>query len=513
MPYQKLNQKYINGKQVITLATILLTMLGFALDAFTYYSIYSPIQVIVQSASFFACLVALVLYLLHRQRYFKLSYGIISYTVIFNIIATSTIIHTFISFQKFTEANILSRDIIFIILYISLSGFILGRIHIFLQGLLLLGLVIYFVTIRRDEFFIDNAAIYFLSCIGFSYALYFFVGTLNNLIKGLEEATISADQSKQLEAEKNEVLLRYQNSLLQLTQNKSQYDSSLDDLFARICSTASRDLSTSRVSIWMMGENNSRIVRRHLFELQSKNDEAVILERKDFPNYFRALEESPFILANDACEHPATKEFKDVYLNPLSIVSMLDCPILIDGLPIGVVCCEHQHLQQNWGTEDVLYVQSLSEHISLCFKNLEINSLVKQLRLTNNQLIDKSNEVETMNEELSSLNEELSTLNESLEAAVKRRTSELETQNIQLTEYAFINSHILRAPLARILGLAQLISRESISIKDESLVKALIQSSNELDSIIRKISDLLYDGNNLSREDIQGIINRRINSN
>lgn len=511
MPYQKITQKYIKGKQVITLATILLTMVGFILDAFTYHSIYSPIQMVVQSASFFACLVALVLYLLDRQKYFMLSYGIISYMVIFNIIATSTIIHTFISFQKFTEANILSRDIIFIILYISLTGFILGRIHIFLQGLLLLGLIIYFVTIRRDAFFVDNAAIYIFSCVGYSYALYFFVGTLNNLINGLEEATISANQSKQLEAQKNEFLLRYQNSLLQLSQDKSIFTSTLDYLFAKICATASKSLATSRVSVWTIEENNSRIVRRHIFELNSGNSEQVILERKDFPTYFRALEKSPFILANDACEHSDTKEFKDTYLIPLSIFSMLDCPIRVDGVPIGVICCEHQHVQRNWATEDVLFVQSLAEHISICYKNVEINELLNQLRSTNYQLIEKSNEIETMNEELSSLNEELSTINENLEETVRARTFELETQNQQLTEYAFINSHILRAPLARILGLAQLISRESISIRDESLVNALIQSSNELDLIIRKISDLLYDGNNLSREDIQGIINRRLN--
>lgn len=512
MPYQNLNQKYIKGKQVISLAAILLTMFGFVLDAFTYSSIYSSIQIVVQSFSFLICSIALFLYIYNRDRYFKLSFGTIAYVVIVNIIITSTIIHTFGSFEKFTEANVLSRDIIFIILFIALSGFILGRIHIFLQGSLLLSLIIYFITIKRDPFFIDNAAIYCLSCIGFSYALYFFVGTLNNLIKGLEEATTVANHSKQLEAEKNENLLRYQNSLLQLTQDKSIYNSTLDYFFEKVCATAARNLSTSRVSIWTMEENNSRIVRRHLFELQSGNTDQVILERKDFPLYFLALEKSPFILANDAHEHPETKEFKEVYLKPLSIMSMLDCPILMDGVPVGVICCEHQHNQKKWATEDVLFVQSLAEHISICYKNLEINNLLMQVRVTNNDLIDKSNEIETMNEELSSLNEELSTLNENLEETVKRRTFELETQNNQLTEYAFINSHVLRAPLARILGLAQLISRESISIEDTSLVNALIQSSNELDSIIRKISDLLYDGNNLSREDIQGIINRRINT-
>jgi light-regulated signal transduction histidine kinase (bacteriophytochrome) len=100
-------------------------------------------------------------------------------------------------------------------------------------------------------------------------------------------------------------------------------------------------------------------------------------------------------------------------------------------------------------------------------------------------------------------------VNETLEETVKKRTSELETQNRQLTEYAFINSHVLRAPLARILGLSYLITTEA-SIKDRQLLEALIASSKELDLIILKISDLLYDGNNLSRQDIQVIIDRNI---
>ena len=191
---------------------------------------------------------------------------------------------------------------------------------------------------------------------------------------------------------------------------------------------------------------------------------------------------------------------------------MLDCPIVMDGKAVGVICCENQQAIKEWSAEDILFVQSLSVQISICYKNLMIRDLLDQVQQRNYELIEKGNEIETMNEELNSLNEELTTVNERLEEKVKDRTSVLETQNQQLTEYAFINSHILRAPLARILGLSSLIARETISIKDQQLVEALIYSSNELDVIIRKISDVLYDGNNLSREDIQAIINRKIRS-
>ncbi|MGN6647507.1 MAG: hypothetical protein ACTHJT_13380, partial [Cytophaga sp.] len=102
--------------------------------------------------------------------------------------------------------------------------------------------------------------------------------------------------------------------------------------------------------------------------------------------------------------------------------------------------------------------------------------------------------------------------NESLETAVKKRTQELETQNEQLSEYAFINSHVLRAPLSRIMGLAYLISQEITLPTEQKLLTDLINSSNELDSIVKKISEILYDGNNLKREDIRIILDKNFNT-
>lgn len=64
----------------------------------------------------------------------------------------------------------------------------------------------------------------------------------------------------------------------------------------------------------------------------------------------------------------------------------------------------------------------------------------------------------------------------------------LELQNRKLMEIAWVQSHEVRAPLARIMGLIQLISRypgESIDLNDT--LGHIVKSANELDEIIRKI--------------------------
>ncbi|MFZ6000373.1 MAG: hypothetical protein ACOYW3_07665, partial [Bacteroidota bacterium] len=93
-------------------------------------------------------------------------------------------------------------------------------------------------------------------------------------------------------------------------------------------------------------------------------------------------------------------------------------------------------------------------------------------------------------------------INGELEQRVKERTSELETQNKRLAEYAFINSHLLRAPLSRILGLINLAERDQ-SLKEAEMIDLLKKSGDELDQIVRKISEALHDTNYISIDQLK----------
>lgn len=322
--------------------------------------------------------------------------------------------------------------------------------------------------------------------------------------KNLKEKNREIEEVRAEIEKKRNLLEQYHKALINLSKDESLFDQGQQYLFNGVCRTAAETLNVNRVSIWVLEKGNSCIARKFLYELGSGTDELLILERKYFPAYFKALESKPFIVATNAREHPDTAEFTEGYLKPLDIYSMLDCAIVIDRKPIGVICCEHQHELKVWNTEDELFIQSLSDLIAKSYRNERIKDLLAEVEGKNYELVSKNNEIETMNEELASLNE-------SLEATVSHRTKELEERNTQLTEYAFINSHLLRAPLSRILGLSHLIARDIRSVEDAKLIEALLTSSNELDSIIRRISDVLYDGKNMTREDIKSMIERNLN--
>lgn len=60
--------------------------------------------------------------------------------------------------------------------------------------------------------------------------------------------------------------------------------------------------------------------------------------------------------------------------------------------------------------------------------------------------------------------------------------------------------------MARIRGLLYLMTHDPNAANDWELIHLLIKEANELDAITTKISDILYDGTNLTREDIQKIL-------
>jgi len=87
-------------------------------------------------------------------------------------------------------------------------------------------------------------------------------------------------------------------------------------------------------------------------------------------------------------------------------------------------------------------------------------------------------------------NEEIRQRNENLEVEVENRTKELVEYNQQLEQFAFISAHNLRAPVARILGLGNVL--ELSNLKDEALVyRKLIETTKELDRVVKDLNTIL----------------------
>lgn len=125
------------------------------------------------------------------------------------------------------------------------------------------------------------------------------------------------------------------------------------------------------------------------------------------------------------------------------------------------------------------------------------------------KLFQQNFQLTELSEEIKQSNEQLKNYNEHLEERVFERTVELEHQNKQLTEYAFINSHLLRGPLARILGIADLLMRKEATPEQKEYLEHLKTASAELDEVIAKINKALGQEGKFTRETLQKLKDRK----
>lgn len=94
-------------------------------------------------------------------------------------------------------------------------------------------------------------------------------------------------------------------------------------------------------------------------------------------------------------------------------------------------------------------------------------------------------EIEHQNQVLESNQEEIKRIQTNLQQIIKERTREIEAGNKRLVEYAFINAHLVRAPLANLMGLSELMN------SDDPDLMELQKKMEVLDTTIRKIGGIL----------------------
>jgi PAS domain S-box-containing protein len=139
---------------------------------------------------------------------------------------------------------------------------------------------------------------------------------------------------------------------------------SLDKCLESITESVSKILNISRVSVWNYQGDSILCETLYIHSTHEHLSGNKILAT-DYPKYFEGINSEMAIVANDAATHEHTHEFASQYLKPLSITSMLDIPIRVDGKFIGILCCEQTVEPKYWTDDDVTFARSIADIISL----------------------------------------------------------------------------------------------------------------------------------------------------
>lgn len=131
---------------------------------------------------------------------------------------------------------------------------------------------------------------------------------------------------------------------------------------ARACANA---LGVHRASVWQLEPDYSRLTCLTLYrEDTDQYEQGMELEARSFPRYFAALANNRVIAAADAQNDPRTREFTEIYLKPLNIISMLDGTLRSEGKTRGVLCLEETGNARLWTREEQDFIASVSDLVS-----------------------------------------------------------------------------------------------------------------------------------------------------
>ena len=203
------------------------------------------------------------------------------------------------------------------------------------------------------------------------------IDTMKSLANILGAAIAKEEAEERLKKE-TEQSLKHLSVLLDLYKMDL---SELDPAIRRILERDAWALSVERVGLWKFSEDRTELVCEDLFELsKGRHEKGMRLTVDRYPGYFRALEESLVVAADDAREDPRTKEFCEDYLVPFGITSMMDVPVRIHGKVWGVVCHEHVGPKRIWSLEEQEFAASISELIAVAIESHERKAAEERYR-------------------------------------------------------------------------------------------------------------------------------------
>ncbi|NMM48563.1 tetratricopeptide repeat protein [Marinigracilibium pacificum] len=116
----------------------------------------------------------------------------------------------------------------------------------------------------------------------------------------------------------------------------------------------------------------------------------------------------------------------------------------------------------------------------------------EELRRSNREIIKQKEQLDQQSKDLIEAHSEILRMNENLEREILIRTEKVKSQNKTILKYSFRNAHKIRGPLARIIGLINLLNEEKDrGGDDEIIIHMLTKEVFDLEKEIKSIKNLL----------------------
>ncbi|MBL8696475.1 MAG: PAS domain-containing protein [Planctomycetes bacterium] len=180
----------------------------------------------------------------------------------------------------------------------------------------------------------------------------------------------------------SEERLRRQNqALVRLAQSNRFERAGIEAAISEIVEVAAETLEIERVGVWLFDTTQEKLRCVDLYERKSRrHSSGVEIQRSTYPRYFACIVENRALAADDARSDSRTSEFRDSYLEPLGITSLLDAPIREAGRFVGIVCHEHVGPPRAWTPEEQSFASSVADAVAFARELEERRKALEALR-------------------------------------------------------------------------------------------------------------------------------------
>ena len=174
--------------------------------------------------------------------------------------------------------------------------------------------------------------------------------------------------------ERNQSSTHFSKAVVSIATTGAVIRGELEEAYKAVLKIVSETLDVERVSIWRFNDDRNELECMSLYTLSENTYTGpASLPVEQFPEYIRALDTLRVLDAHDAETDIRTSEFRDGYLRPNRIRSMLDAPIRVHGKLWGVVCHENVGKKRYWRTDERSFAATVGDQIAHAILSNEHN--------------------------------------------------------------------------------------------------------------------------------------------
>jgi len=184
---------------------------------------------------------------------------------------------------------------------------------------------------------------------------------------------VTLKRRAEMELLANKERLQVQNdALTELGRGPSARPGGADAAFLEAAETAAPAVDADRVSVWLFSEDRAALVCRACWDRASRTPSSGLrLERAAYPAYFRRLERERYLVVDDARSDFRVSEFRETFIKPGNIGSVLEIVINNGGKAAGVIRAERSGPPRPWQLDERNMLAAVADFAALALASSE----------------------------------------------------------------------------------------------------------------------------------------------